>query len=180
MLPRCLYRLSSLLLLVPLVNSQPFPVFNVDCARYPGPCNNNCYAIFVAGKPSNLNWDKPSKQTKVSRRNDAGCRRPNPCCGTMSRPSGQELSCDEYPYASSVEGGAGSIIRCTNVDENLNEGRALGGFLTSGNGMCEDSQCVQCSEQPLTSSIAGCGNVQCTFTVMNINAGTTTCVVCYI
>ncbi|KAK4502608.1 hypothetical protein PRZ48_006034 [Zasmidium cellare] len=126
-----------------------FATFGVSCALYPGPCNNNCYAIFVADKSHNLNWDKPDRKTKDQRRKDAGCE-PNPCKnGKIKKPSNEENSCDEYPYASTVEGGPDSIIRCTEEDENLNEGSALGGFLTSND---------------------GCGGEQCTFTVMNTKA----------
>ncbi|KAF2159721.1 hypothetical protein M409DRAFT_70891 [Zasmidium cellare ATCC 36951] len=130
--------LTFILLLLGLLSSiqqvSSFALFNVSCELYPGPCNNNCYAIFVANKRSNLNWDKPTSQTKSKRRRDAGCD-PNPCKnGKMDKPSSDEDSCDEYPYASTVEGGTGAIIRCTDENENLNEGSALGAFLTSNDG----------------------------------------------
>lgn len=53
-----------------------------------------------------------------------------------------EDSCDEYPYASVVEGGSGAILRCTAGDENSAEGSDLSRFYSSV-----------------------CGNEPCTFTV---------------
>lgn len=54
----------------------------------------------------------------------------------MDKPSSGEDSCDEYPYAATVQGGAGSILRCTDPGENSLEGSYLSGFLT-GNKGCE-------------------------------------------
>ncbi|KAJ4311822.1 hypothetical protein N0V94_007764 [Neodidymelliopsis sp. IMI 364377] len=39
----------------------------------------------------------------------------------MATPGSDEDTCDEYPYASVIEGGSGAIIRCTDSDENTGE-----------------------------------------------------------
>jgi hypothetical protein len=48
----------------------------------------------------------------------------------MALPNPDEDSCDEYPYASVIEGGSGTILRCTEEEENKTEGRQLQGFLS--------------------------------------------------
>lgn len=63
-------------------------------------------------------------------RKEAGAT-PNPCCKQIAAPStcydgdGNTVACsspDEYPYASALEGGQGSIVRCTGQQENTREG----------------------------------------------------------
>lgn len=144
------------LLVIPLVAVVEAYTFTLDCGRYPGPCNNDCYAIYVAGKPQSLNWFQGGGTYSSDQRRAAGCTpTPCPCPRTpnrvppMNAPPGA-TSCDEYPYASAVEGGTGAILRCTIVGENTGEGSALGGFL---------------------SSTEGCGGEACTYSLAFINAG---------
>lgn len=40
----------ALIALVPFALGQQY-MLNLDCSEYPGPCNNDCYAIYVANKP---------------------------------------------------------------------------------------------------------------------------------
>ena len=40
----------TLITLVPFTLGQQY-MLNLDCSEYPGPCNNDCYAIYVANKP---------------------------------------------------------------------------------------------------------------------------------
>jgi len=49
----------------------------------------------------------------------------------MAKPNPEEDSCDEYPYAAVDEGGSGAILRCTEENENSEEGRQLSSFLRS-------------------------------------------------
>ena len=134
-----------------------FETFTIDCSQYAEPCNNNCYAVYVAGKPSTLNWALGGRAFSTAQRRAAGCT-PNPCPCPGAGPNAPlkmnavpgATSCDEYPYASAVEGGTGAILRCTDVDQNTGEGSALSGFLTSN---------------------AGCGGVQCTYNVAMTRAG---------
>lgn len=123
--------------------------FALTCSNYPSVCNHKCYATYVAGKTDIANWDAPSKALKTNRRMAAGAI-PNPCCpnaqaphqikapagNSCYEPDGTRVACtspDEYPYASTVEGGQGTgsaLIRCTGALENSKEGADLGGFLT--------------------------------------------------
>ncbi|KAH7563853.1 hypothetical protein BM1_00900 [Bipolaris maydis] len=57
----------------------------------------------------------------------------------MATPNTDETSCDEYPYASVVEGGSGAILRCTQLIENTAEGTALSGFFSS---VCGNQPCT--------------------------------------
>lgn len=70
----------------------------------------------------------------------------------MAMQNSDERTCDEYPYASVVEGGSGAILRCTNADENMGEGNDLSIFFRST-----------------------CGGKPCTFKVTfgNIGGGST-------
>lgn len=53
---------------------------------------------------------------------------PNPCGSDIDKPSSRETSCDEYPFAGTVQGGQGSLLRCTTPRQNTGEGGALGRF----------------------------------------------------
>ena len=116
-------------------------VFQDDCAKYSGPCNNDCYATFTAGVS-----DVPTALRKCSRiiltdiqrmyrkqgasnvnRKAAGCM-PNPCGRDINKPSSGEISCDEYPFAGTSQGGQRSLLRCTTPRQNMGEGNALGRF----------------------------------------------------
>lgn len=132
--------LALLSLCIRLAASQNV-ILLLNCNNYPGPCNNKCYAIYVAGKPTLLTWDAPDAGTLYDRRREAGTI-PNPCCGriaappTCNDPAGNQAPCtapDEYPYASTWQGGratGSNILRCTGQDENNLEGSDLGGMIT--------------------------------------------------
>lgn len=75
-----------------------------------------------------LNHDEQSK----ARRRAAGCVSPSPCGnGKLVTPGSGEKTCDEYPYASVVEGGSGAILLCTSDTENSAEGSDLEAFFNS-------------------------------------------------
>jgi hypothetical protein len=96
-----------------------------------------------------INYNGPDGQSDARRR-AAGCVSPTPCGnGKMATPGPDEDTCDEYPYASVVEGGTGAILRCTSGDENRAEGSRLSGFYSSV-----------------------CGNQPCTFDLTFGNPGT--------
>jgi len=138
----------ALIALVPFALGQQY-MLNLDCSEYPGPCNNDCYAIYVANKPRILNYNGPDGQS-AARRRAAGCVSPTPCRnGKMATPGPDEDTCDEYPYASVVEGGSGALLRCTESGENTAEGSRLSGFFSST-----------------------CGNEPCTFDLTFGNPGT--------
>ncbi|SPO25720.1 uncharacterized protein UTRI_03085 [Ustilago trichophora] len=95
-----------------------------DCTRVPNICSNDCYAIQCAGKPTTLHRD--SANASINRANTA-CKSPNRCANNPS----DSNSCDEYPYASSKEGGAGSVTRCVPSTENSRQGGTLSSFYTA-------------------------------------------------
>jgi hypothetical protein len=85
-----------------------------------------------------LNWMNDGKSN--TRRSAAGCVSPNPCGnGKMKKPSSSEDSCDEYPYASTTEGGKGAMLRCTKLRENTDEGKELGILFSS---KCKNNPCA--------------------------------------
>ncbi|EPQ32217.1 uncharacterized protein PFL1_00414 [Pseudozyma flocculosa PF-1] len=95
-----------------------------DCAKVPNICSNDCYAIQCLGKPSTLHRDSANAST---RRQQTACQSPNRCSGNPT----DSNSCDEYPYASSIEGGAGSATRCVPSAENSSQGGSLSSFYRS-------------------------------------------------
>ena len=70
-------------------------------------------------------------------RKAAGCT-PNPCGSKINQPSSGETSCDEYPFASTSQGGRGALLRCTVAGQNMGEGGALGRFFQK---YCGSSNC---------------------------------------
>jgi hypothetical protein len=70
--------------------------------------------------------------SKTNRKIACGAR-PFRIGGKPGPPSGsgryRRTSCDEYPFASAVEGGTGAIIRGVTLAENLQQGRDLSAFL---------------------------------------------------
>jgi hypothetical protein len=56
-------RAFTLIALAPFVLGQQY-MLNLNCADYPGPCNNDCYAAYVANKP--LVWKNRLPQEDIS------------------------------------------------------------------------------------------------------------------
>lgn len=84
--------------------------FEWDCTNSLGTCNNACYAIYKAKSPGKLTYDSDSKNTGP-RRTASGCSR-TPCSKKSLTYSKFGTSCDEYPFASTTQGGKGAILRC--------------------------------------------------------------------
>lgn len=162
-------QLQALVAISPILHGllaicQEFPVYATNCTAFPTICNNQCYAIFQASKPSRLNRHAQGEERRKQNRRDAGCARQsgpgtgatrNLCCNRRegdipAHPPGQ-TSCDEYPYASTEEGGFGSIIRCTVAAQNTGEGRELGKFLVR-----------ECGEDPCTFDVTQMGDLSLT------------------
>ncbi len=93
------------------------PVLVFDCSVTPGACTTMCWGAFCAGFGEALSFDKPSQQIKDARRNKAGCGAGNRCCDESPDPEGS--SCDEYPFASSIEADhVQQVNRCIKPSEN--------------------------------------------------------------
>lgn len=126
--------LVQLLCATVVVNAATI-IFNLNCDKITTPCNNDCYAIMNANRPRYLTWPNKGKDFSSDNRKKAGCD-PNPCCGKkpkMEPPSQGEKSCDEYPFASTDQGGDtgdGAILRCVDEDENTTEGSRFSAILT--------------------------------------------------
>ncbi|KAK0536252.1 hypothetical protein OC835_002092 [Tilletia horrida] len=95
-----------------------------DCTKVPNICSNDCYAIQCIGKPTTLHRDS---ENAAYHRTQNACRSPNRCSGNPS----DSNSCDEYPFASSAEGGAGAVTRCVPSRENSVQGGTLSSFYTN-------------------------------------------------
>jgi hypothetical protein len=96
------------------------------------------YVPYGHKAPWLLHWLKcyPGRtSTKAAQRVGAGCIPPNIFLEPdleLDKPSKWEdrASCDEYPFASTKEGGSGSLIRPVPEEENTSQGQNLGTFLT--------------------------------------------------
>ncbi|KAI1816370.1 deoxyribonuclease NucA/NucB-domain-containing protein [Poronia punctata] len=98
--------------------------FGWDCTKSLGPCNNACYAMTRGLSPAKLTYDS-DKSNRNARRTASGCNR-TPCTKTDYKKWGN--SCDEFPFASTKEGGSGAILRCVDSTENSSEGGQLSNF----------------------------------------------------
>ena len=88
--------------------------FDWDCTNSLAPCNNACFSVNCRGSPNTLNYDS-NEANRGPRRTASGCNR-TPCTNTHYGSFGN--SCDEYPFASTTQGGAGAILRCVDSSEN--------------------------------------------------------------
>ncbi|KAJ6488154.1 hypothetical protein C8R47DRAFT_978928 [Mycena vitilis] len=76
------------------------PSFHLVCSDYPDVCDNHCNAFYCHGITSRLHYDATNEAgTADQRRTAIGCGSGNYC------PSG--TACDEFPYASTYDGGLG-------------------------------------------------------------------------
>ncbi|EMD63372.1 hypothetical protein COCSADRAFT_171645 [Bipolaris sorokiniana ND90Pr] len=98
--------------------------FDWDCTNSLGTCNNACYVVNHGLTSGTLTYDA-NKANRSPRRTASGCNR-RPCTNTNYNQWGN--SCDEYPFASTHEGGAGTILRCVVDTDNHSEGGQLGNF----------------------------------------------------
>lgn len=87
--------------------------FAWDCTNSIGPCNNFCYAANHKAKTT-LTF-MPSL-IRTNRRLSGASRRP--CRNTKLPYHKSGDSCDEYPFASTKEGGINAFLRCANGTEN--------------------------------------------------------------
>ena len=97
---------------------RPCPFLRFDCSRMPNVCANMRNAIRNRGKPMVLNRITSRSQIRRNRRL-SGCTR-------MRNPPG--FSCDEYPFASSSQGGRFAVIRSVPAVENNRQGGQISSF----------------------------------------------------
>ncbi|CCF49176.1 hypothetical protein NDA10_004187 [Ustilago hordei] len=131
-------------------------------------------ASACAGKPRRL--DRDSANASINRANTA-CRSPDhPITRSPKRCAGKPAdsnSCDEYPYASSQEGGAGSVTRCVASTENSRQAGTLSSFYTNNGVIDRDAYNVAFASTPgLQYCSASCTNTGNQVTKRNLAIAT--------
>ncbi|EPQ56853.1 hypothetical protein GLOTRDRAFT_110324 [Gloeophyllum trabeum ATCC 11539] len=116
--------MKTFLLLLLAGSAFAIPSVVFDCTRIPETCKNMCFAINCKHEPSQLTFDNPSATVKKGRRNAAGCTTNNRCKGRTDK----KTTCDEYPFASTAQGGASAVTRCVSIDECRSQGGSLSSF----------------------------------------------------
>ncbi|XP_028407207.1 uncharacterized protein LOC114529590 [Dendronephthya gigantea] len=97
-----------------------YPTITFPCSEMPHVCANMENAI-QNGAPSQLYYLKNATQTAINRRASG--------CPKLQREHGNSTtSCDEYPFASTQQGGAGAFIRLVPRVENSRQGGYLSQF----------------------------------------------------
>ncbi|KAK3578325.1 hypothetical protein CHS0354_039032 [Potamilus streckersoni] len=93
-----------------------------DCTNMPNVCQNIKNAI-NSGKTRSLQRITDQNQIKKNRQ---------AACGSV-KCTAPTNSCDEYPFASTSQGGAGATTRCVPLSENNSQGGQLAGFYKKNN-----------------------------------------------
>ncbi|KAL5044254.1 hypothetical protein BDW71DRAFT_186294 [Aspergillus fruticulosus] len=101
--------------------------FDWDCTNALGTCQNYCfYAQCRGGAGQQFTYDADTSN-RAPRRRASGCSR-TPCSDSSLSYSSFGNSCDEFPFASTREGGSGARLRCVDSTENSSEGGQLASF----------------------------------------------------
>ncbi|XP_028406380.1 uncharacterized protein LOC114528860 [Dendronephthya gigantea] len=95
------------------------PVFRLYRSTLPAVWDNMYFAIHTKGKPSTLTRITDKDQIQQNRV-DSGCTKYG------WRPPGYNI--DEYPFASSAQGGKGAVLREVPIRENSSQGGQLAQF----------------------------------------------------
>jgi len=91
--------------------------FDWDCTNALGTCQNYCfYAQCRGGAGQQFTYDS-DKTKRPGRRQASGCSK-TPCSDSSLSYSKFGNSCDEFPFASTQEGGSGARLRCVDSSEN--------------------------------------------------------------
>lgn len=98
------------------------PKLKFDCSRMPTVCGHMVSAI-DRGQPSVLRYEQDSSRAAANRKSAYGGYR-----------AGSGRSMDEYPFASTAEGGYGADVRAVPRRENSIQGAQLSNFYRK-NGM---------------------------------------------
>lgn len=100
--------------------------------RVSPPDENGITATFVANFYDPTTGERSTKRVCANNRKKKEIRSNRyRACGKVK--CGPGLECDEYPFASSYEGGVGASTRCIPSWQNGNAGNMLGTFLTKNN-----------------------------------------------
>lgn len=99
--------------------------FDWDCTNSLQTCNNACY--WTNCKQTGVVTLTYDPDNTGDQRTDSGCSQ-NPCNDPNVPYSQFGDSCDEFPFASTVEGGTGASLRCVPVSDQHSEGGQLTQF----------------------------------------------------
>ncbi|TFY61995.1 hypothetical protein EVG20_g6856 [Dentipellis fragilis] len=117
---------------VRLIEGRANPQLEFDCSagtKNSGICQNICYGIKCRTHPSTLTRNNGDRNVCLAARenNSCGSSKPDRCSVKKGFTAGH--SCDEYPFASTLEGqraGIGNapsaVTRCVGQSENLSQG----------------------------------------------------------
>ena len=108
-------------LLISSINAQPdTPEVVFDCSVTPYACTNMCWGAYCSNYEVSLNFDAPSEDTKKQRRTKAGCKpNPNRCNKPNNGADPTNISCDEYPFASTSNADdVQAVTRCVPSSDN--------------------------------------------------------------
>ncbi|TFY60908.1 hypothetical protein EVG20_g7250 [Dentipellis fragilis] len=112
---------------------RQLPILEFDCSAtspLPEVCQNMCYGVNCRGHPTTLTRNTVGTVCAAARRrNTCGSSSPNRCSARHTPPYPAGNNCDEYPFASTVEGqqaGTGNritaVTRCVIVRQNSIQG----------------------------------------------------------
>ncbi|KAH9919604.1 uncharacterized protein B0H18DRAFT_1027093 [Fomitopsis serialis] len=109
--------------------SNPQVVFNCGANGMPDICQNMCYGITCKGRPDTLTKNTNTKLADAARRRNQ-CARPNRCSKDFGgKGKGlQGVNCDEYPFATTLEGQQSpsiAVTRCVPSGQNSAQGGKL-------------------------------------------------------
>ena len=93
-------------------------------------CDNMYNANHNNNKPSQLTRTTDESRKKQNRKDSCGNMKP-----------GNGMSCDEYPFASTYEGGTGAVIAAVPIKENSSQGGQLSAFYRRNS--IQDGDCFE-------------------------------------
>ncbi|KAL0960690.1 hypothetical protein HGRIS_005717 [Hohenbuehelia grisea] len=104
------------------------PIFELDYELFPQSAENICFSWYCNNGPRVVTVDRASANAHRAS-NSCGNQGPNRCSTQRGHASGYQ--CDEWPWASSVEGGANAATRCILASDNTGSGSAWGNFINN-------------------------------------------------
>ncbi|EIM86063.1 uncharacterized protein STEHIDRAFT_111607 [Stereum hirsutum FP-91666 SS1] len=115
-----------------LIERQP-PTLSFNCDAIPNVCQNMCYGVNCKGFPRALTISKASGLCQAARRrNSCGSTNPNRCSTRFTPAFAPGNSCDEYPFASTLQGQQAALnaaaTRCVPAGENRSQGGSISAF----------------------------------------------------
>jgi len=164
----------------PFDKRQQMLMLEFDCTNLPEICNNICFGLFCNGKNLQQTLTINRANCPAARKsNSCGSSNPNYCSAKSGFASG--YSCDEYPFASTVEGknaGGNTATRCVPKNQNSAQGGFISGLYRNGQGqgrLADGTQFLVDLGNPGTPGVEYCvqysgGTTDCTAEVGDQNS----------